>query len=106
MLQTSSERQKTTSDSNQRTALPLSRPGQHSVDVGPARSSLTSAGDDDSLVLKNRESSTEGLGKPMISDCITCLVASYPDSLRSQALLLQNMNAQGEPGIFSHVSMM
>ena len=65
MLQTSSERQKTTSDSNQRT-------DQHSLDVGPASSSLISAGDDDdSLVLKDRESTT---GKPMISDCITVLV--------------------------------
>ena len=72
MLQTSSERQKTTSDSNQRTALPLSRTDQHSLDVGPASSSLISAGDDDdSLVLKDRESTT---GKPMISDCITVLV--------------------------------
>ena len=68
MLQTSSERQKTTSDSNQRT-------DQHSLDVGPASSSLISAGDDDdNLVLKDRESTTEGLGKPMISDCITVLV--------------------------------
>ena len=65
MLQTPSERQKTTSDSNQRT-------DQHSLDVGPASSSLISAGDDDdSLVLKDRESTT---GKPMISDCITVLV--------------------------------
>ena len=65
MLQTSSERQKTTSDSNQRT-------DRHSLDVGPASSSLISAGDDDdSLVLKDRESTS---GKPMISDCITVLV--------------------------------
>ena len=65
MLQTSSERQKTTSDKNQRT-------DQHSLDVGPASSSLISAGDDDdSLLLKDRESTT---GKPMIRDCITVLV--------------------------------
>lgn len=74
VLQTSSERRKTSPDISQRLAQPLSRTDQHSVDVGPVSSSLTSAGEDGSLSVKNRKSGTEGKPMIIVSDYVTVLV--------------------------------
>lgn len=75
VLQTSPERQKTTPDISQRLAQPLSRTDQHSVDVAsPVSSSLTSAGENDSLAVENRKSSTEGKPMIIVSDFVTVLV--------------------------------